>query len=283
MPPLLDKLARAQLGNSMRVIQPSQFDLDSWNGRLLCFEAPEPHEIYAMAIDPGGGVGGDRTVCQVLKLGTIKHPDVQVAELACDFMDPVDFASVANTIGRWYADPDGTEAFCTVETNFHAGETILSELRYRWDYSNFYIRRTVDRLTSTYTNIVGWSTNKASRPKLIARGLHALQYGDLVIRSPHLVDEMSDFRQDHFDDKPEARRSRHDDRIMALLMCYYGAHEDEWLNGVDIGELRRATSVAETIIEAKAPDTRKIDYQSRPVKLADINADWENRFFAEID
>lgn len=283
----LDKLKAAHLGVEMKVITPSEFDLEAWNGRMLTFEPPEPGELYALGVDPAEGVRGDRSVCQVIKLGNMKHPDVQVAEFACDFLDPVDFAQVVNSIGRFYSGPDGEEAFLTLETNAPCGDSMIGELRFKLDYGNLYIRRSYDKLNSTYTNTFGWSTNKASRPKLIARGLHALQYGDLLVNSPYLLDEMSDFRRDKFDEKPEARTGRHDDRIMSILMGYYGSHEDEWLGGDDIGEQRRASQRVDDIIEEKAVEVigaaARPDYQNRQITMKDMYSDWENRFFNEID
>ena len=278
----LEKLKNANLGVNMKVIEASQYDWESWNGRMLCFEPPEPGEIYALGVDPAEGVRLDRSVCQVLKLGNMKHPDIQVAEFACDYLDPVDFAAVVDAIGRFYCDPDGTEAFLTLEVNAPCGDTMMSDLRFRLDYGNLYIRRSYDKVNSTYTNTYGWSTNKASRPKLIARGLHALTYGDLVINSPYLLDEMSDFRRDRFDEKPEARVGRHDDRLMALLMCYYGAHDDEWLSGEDIGEQRRAAEKAGQIIEViaeKAEPGRKVSFQNRPITAKQAMLEWEDAMF----
>lgn len=282
----LEKLKTANLGVDMRVIKPSEYDWEPWNGRMLIYEPPEAGEYYALGVDPAEGVRADRSVCQVLKIGNLKHPDVQVAEFACDFLDPVDFAAAVNSIGRFYADPDGTEAFCTIEINAPCGDTMVSDLRMRLDYSNLFIRKNYDRVANLYTNSYGFSTNKATRPKLIARGLHALTYNDLIIYSPYLLDEMSDFRRDRFDEKPEARRDRHDDRIMALLLAYYGAHDEEWLSGEDVAEQRRATDKAKDTMEVHAEVAqpgRKVDYQARAMTYRQMMGEWEDNFFEEVD
>lgn len=271
----LSKLAAANLGTDMKIIELSAYDYEGWNGRLLIFEPPAAGEVYALGIDPAEGIRGDRSVCQVIKTGTIKHPDVQVGEFACDFLDPVDFAAVINTIGHFYCDPDGSEAFCTIEANAPCGDTMISDLRLRLDYTNLFIRKSYDKINNLYTNTYGWSTNKASRPKLIARGLHALTYGDLIINSPYLLDEMSDFRRDKFDEKPEARAGRHDDRLMALLIGYYGVHDEEWISGDDLAEQRRAQQKADIKaadtdipVEDTVPERRAVDYQRRPISYS---------------
>lgn len=276
------------LGAGMKIVEDSQYSLDSWNGRMLCFEAPIAGETYIMGVDPAEGVRGDRSCAQVIKMGTMHHPDIQVAEFTCDFLDPVDFAAVIKYIGEFYADSDGNECFCTIETNAPCGDTMVSDLRLRLDYSSLYIRKSLDRINGLYTNTYGWSTNKSTRPKLIARGLHAMNYGDLIVSSAYLLDEMSDFKRDKFDEKPEARRGRHDDRLMALLLAYYGGHEDEWLSGDDLAEQRRAQlrveSLRETMVELDQPEPvkrRVSDYQSRPLTYKQMMFEAEESIFGD--
>src|SRR4026209_1912563 len=81
-----------------------EYDFDFWNGRLLIWEPPERGEMYAIGVDPAEGVGQDRSVCEVIKVGNLQHPDIQVAEFASDYLDPIFFADVVNTIGRFYCD-----------------------------------------------------------------------------------------------------------------------------------------------------------------------------------
>lgn len=279
------------LGTDMRIIQVSEFDREPWNGRLMCWEAPEPGELYTIGVDPAEGVREDRSCAQILKLGTMKHPDIQVAEFTCDFLDPVDFSAIIKKIGEFYADPDGTEAFCTIEVNAPCGDTMVSDLRMRHGYTNLFIRKSYDKINNIYTNTYGWSTNKATRPKLIARGLHALTYGDLIINSPYLLDEMSDFKRDRFDEKPEARRGKRDDRIMALLIAYYGAHDEEWISGDDLAEQRRANLRVEEAQKAvqpveevetpSVPERKQKDYQSRPISFKRMMDEANEELFRE--
>jgi hypothetical protein len=281
----------AHLGTNMKIIDLKSNDWDFWCGRLLIYKAPEPGKVYWLGVDPAEGVRGDRSVCQVGMFGDMQHPDEQVAEFACDFLDPVDFASIVDSIGRLYADPDGTEAFLTLEINAPCGDTMCSDLRYRLDYGNLFIRKSYDKINNMYTNTYGWSTNKSTRPKIIARGVHALQYGDLIINSPFLIDEMSDFKRDRFDEKPEARKSSHDDRVMALLLGYYGAHDEEWLAGEDLAEQRRSQlkqraieqelqSVgAHVAPEIIPPARRGVDYQSRAISFNKMQSEAEESLF----
>lgn len=218
----------------------SQYDYEYWNGRLLVWEEPMRGCEYGIGIDTGEGVKKDRSVCQVIRKGDYQRPDEQVAEFASDFLDPIDFAGMANLIGRFYSEDDGTEAFCTIETNNPAGAAVLNTMRSKLDYTNFFIRKDYEKRENLYTTKYGWHTTRHNRGLIIARGLHAFQYGDLVVNSHFCLDEMADFESNH--DLAQARVKRgkgHDDRIMSLLIGYWGMHDDEWLAGEDIGEQRR--------------------------------------------
>lgn len=257
-----------QPGMGMKVLNDiSEYDYQWENGRMLVWEAPEGREQYALGVDPAEGVGADRSVCEVIKLGNLEHPSVQVAEFCCDFLDPVDFSSIVATIGRFYSS-GGEEAFCTVEVNAPCGDTMVTDLRTRHDYANLYIWKQYDRINNVFTNKYGWWTNRTSRPKLIARGLHAFANGDLIVNSPFLLDEMGDFERDHFIAKAKAAHGRHDDRIMALLIAYWGAFDESWLNGEDIDEERRMYQKAKGMQREQAVAVaakKRVDFQNRPV------------------
>ena len=283
MPSVLDSLIKPGMGMKL-IPEISAFDWDYWNGRLLIWEAPRRNAHYALGVDPAEGVGADRSVCEVIKLGTLEYPDEQVAEFACDFMDPVDFASVVNTIGQFYTEDDGTEAFCTVECNAPCGDTMVNDLRSRWSYGNLFIKKEYDKRENLFTNKIGWWTNKTTRPKIIARGLHAFSYGDLIINSPFLLDEMGDFERDHFVAKAKASYGHHDDRIMALLIGYWGGHDDEWLSGEDIGEQRRLLSLAkytqqEIIEQQPIPGPKRPDFQNQAISFKEMWANAEEELF----
>lgn len=280
----IDKLIKP--GMSMHLIpEISEYDWEYWNGRLLIWEAPEKGEEYIIGIDTGEGVKKDRSVCQVIKKGNLLHPDVQVAEFASDFLDPIDFSDCVNTIGRFYCETDGTEAFCTIETNNPAGASVLNTLRSKLDYSNFFIRKDYEKRENLFTTKYGWHTTRHNRGLIIARGLHALQYGDLVLNSPFLLDEMADFESNHDLALARVKRGKgHDDRVMALLVGYFGGHDDEWLAGEDIGEMRRlrqAAGTAQQEIIEQVDGPKKADYQNQPIsmrKMLDHVDDWMGEY-----
>lgn len=272
--------ALIQPGMAMKVIEQSSYDLDPWNGRLLIWEPPTAGEEYIIGIDTSEGVKKDRSVCEVILRGNLHHPDVQVAEFACDFLDPVDFAAVVNMVGRFYSDPDGTEAFCTIETNNPAGSSVLNSLRTKHDYSNLFIRKDYEKRENLFTTKLGWHTTRHNRGLIIARGLHALSYGDLLVNSHYLLDEMGDFESNHDLAQAKARGSKaHDDRVMAILVGYFGGHDDEWIGGDDIAEQRRLREAAGQIQQTLAVESqnpKKPDWQSSPVTYRKMMEDAES-------
>lgn len=249
------------------------YDYDWWNGRLLIWEPPTFGERYVLGVDVAEGVGQDRTVVEVLRVGTTERPDEQVAEFATDHHNPIEMVPIVNTIGRFYKDQGGEEALAVVECNTIGGQELQLALRTQHDYSNLFIWKVYDKRENLYTSKLGWWTNKSTRPKLIVRGLHAMERGDLIINSSFLLDEMEDFERDHFLAKAKARFGRHDDRVLALLMAHVGAHDDEWLAGEDVAEERRLLTLAgrkEKITEEK--QGRKATYQNTPITYEEMLA-----------
>ena len=273
-----------QPGMGMAVIKElSLYDYDAWNGRLLMWEAPEPGELYALGVDPAEGVGGDRSVCEVIKVGNLVHPDVQVAEFACDFLDPVDFASVVKAIGQLYRDSHGEEALCTLEINAPCGQSAIQVLQGKLGYSNLFIWKRYDRIRNIMTNSYGWWTNRTTRPMIIARGLHAFGYGDLLINSTFLLGEMQDFEREHHMARASAKRGKHDDRLMAMLIGYWGAHDEEWMAGEDVAEERRLRESGGELQQKIVEKTNqpKADYWNQPIKSDDMWARAEENLFHE--
>lgn len=279
----LQRLMRPGWG--MSVVEPNESELEWWNGRLLIFEPPEVREEYVLGVDPGLGVGQDRSVCQVIKIGTLDHPAVQVAEFASDFLDPTDFASVLNVVGRFYAKGED-EALAVIEANADCGDTMITDLQMRFDYSNIYIRKAYDRVTNLQTNKYGWWTDKHSRPKIIARGSHAFYNGDLVVNSLYTIDEMSDFKKDYNTGKEKAKSGAHDDRIMALLIGYWGGNDENWLNGEDIDEARRQHTYAKSIQAQQIEESvekKRGDYQGRPMSYKSMMQEADSRLLEDYE
>ena len=258
---------------------PGEFDLNYWNGRLLVYEDPDPTAIYVVGVDPAGGKGGDRSVIQVIRAGDRYRPDSQVAEFASDFHGPHDLAPVAALVGRLYGDGAGDEAMMIVECNGEFGDSCLFDLRSRMAYGNL-LWKIYDKTKNLHTSRLGWWTTPSTRPKLIARGHHALVNGDLLIQSEFLLDELEDFQGDLFMSKAQALSGRHDDRVMAMLMAYWAAHDNEWIAGVDTASERKRLQAAGKLEKAEeAVASQKPSWQNTAVTYKDMMEKWDEEAF----
>jgi hypothetical protein len=259
---------------------PGEFDLNYWNGRLLVYEDPDPTAIYVVGVDPAGGKGGDRSVIQVIRVGDRYRPDSQVAEFASDFHGPHDLAPVAALVGRLYGDGAGDEAMMIVECNGEFGDSCLFDLRSRMAYGNLFVWKIYDKTKNLHTSRLGWWTTPSTRPKLIARGHHALVNGDLLIQSEFLLDELEDFQGDLFMSKAQALSGRHDDRVMAMLMAYWAAHDNEWIAGVDTASERKRLQAAGKLEKAEeAVASQKPSWQNTAVTYKDMMERWDEEAF----
>lgn len=246
--------------------------VDSWNGRLLMFEAPRDGFNYALGVDVAEGVGKDRSVVQVLRLGTLYEPDEQVAEFASDWHTTQQLVALIETIGTFYRGDDGLSALAVIEVT-GPGLDVCSDLQGK-GYDNVYERRVYDKADDTYLNKIGWSTNRTSRQRLLQRSIHAFSLQDLVINSPHLFDEMQDFTTDQLKAKAQAKAGRHDDRVMALMIGYVGGHDEEWLSGDDIATDRRLLRKKNQPILTAAGKLVRKDWQNMPITAAEMRAAW---------
>lgn len=245
---------------------------DSWNGRLLVYEPPRDGFNYAIGVDVAEGVGADRSVCSVLRLGTLDDDDLQVAEWACDCRTTKELGQVAETLGHFYQGKDGLPALLVIEIT-GPGLDVLSDLA-GINYNNLYERRVYDKRDGTTTNKLGWSTNRTSRPRMLQRVLYALQQGDLTLNSPHLLDEMQDFTTDSTLAKARAKSGRHDDRVMAMMLAFCGGHDDEWLSGEDVAADRRLKRRRLKPVLTSAGKVVKKDYQNTALTYAEMKALW---------
>lgn len=259
--------------------RPQHDDYFYWNGRLLIYEFPNDKARYVLGVDPAQGLGADRSVVQVLRVGTVERPDIQVAEFASDRHGPVDLAEIAAAIGRMYGGVED-EALAVVELNSAGGgNTCQSDMRFKWGYGNLYVRKREVQLDAGYAPQFGWTSTPAKRRQLVYRGIQAFNSGDLVVNSPHTIEEMRDFQPEMSDAIAQAASGKKDDRVMGLFMAYLGAHEDEWMSGENVSRQRRvltATRQARSNEQVVEETPIRRDWQNTPVTFEDMMASWDD-------
>lgn len=260
-----------------RLDRPQHDDYHYWNGRLLVYEWPKRAK-YVIGVDPAQGLGADRSVVQVLKVGTSEYADTQVAEFASDMHGPVDLAEIAAAIGRMYSGEED-EALAIVELNSAGGgNTCQSDMRFKWGYNNLYVRKKEVQLEAGFATQFGWTSTPVKRRQIVYRGIQAFNAGDLLVNSPHLIEEMRDFQPEQSDAIAAASSGKHDDRVMALFMAHLAAHEDEWMSGDNVSRQRRILTAARTARSNESDETPaapRRDWQNTAISLDDMMSAWD--------
>lgn len=168
-------------------------DLADPNGCLLMFEGPIKGQEYYLGVDVGGGLGLSNSVVHVLKKGTKKDFEMQVAEYACNYLKPNEFAAVVSEIGRMYWDHYlEMPAVCNVESNNygeHTIHTLLEELR----YENLFQEVQTLHIKRKESPVFGSKVTGKTRTRLVMLGETRLKTGRWVIHSPYFIGEMAGF------------------------------------------------------------------------------------------
>ena len=198
---------------------------------LQVWERPRRGHRYILGADVSDGLGKDRSVCDVLRMGTIDEPEEQVAQYVSDTITPKAFAYIIQSIGNLYKWPDGREAMAAIECNTH-GLSVQDTLQLHLGYRNFYIWEVLDQADpqKRFTTRMGWMTTPRTRPILLDQfhnGIVSLDpltgFSDLRINSTLTIDELRDFQTEGALWEAEAARGAHDDCIIGLAIAHFVA------------------------------------------------------------
>ncbi len=196
---------------------------------LQIWEPPRRGQRYVLGVDVGDGLGQDRSVCDVFRVGTIERVEEQVAQFLSDRTPPAAFAYVVDAIGRLYRWPDGREALAAIECNNH-GLSVQDTLQLHMGYQHFYIWEVLDQAdpAKRFTTRMGWVTTPRTRPLLLDQfytGVTTLDplsgFSDCRINSTFTLEEMRDFQTEGALWEAEAARGAHDDCIIAAGIAHY--------------------------------------------------------------
>jgi hypothetical protein len=198
---------------------------------LQIWQLPRRGHRYILGADISDGLGQDRSVCDVIRVGTITEPEEQVAQFITDDAGPKEFAYILDAIGHLYTWPDGREAMAAIECNNH-GLSCQDTLQLHLGYRHFYIWEVLDQAdpAKRWTTRMGWVTTPKTRPILLDQFHTAVTaidpitgFSELRINSQFTLDEMRDFRTDGALWEAEAAKGAHDDCIIAGGIGHYVA------------------------------------------------------------
>jgi hypothetical protein len=266
---------------------------DEARGYIWLFEAPVHNATYVVGVDPAMGIPGwDRTVrmddatkdnsaIEVFRIGKkevevedeagkkklMSIPvDYQVAEYA----GPVDFentAAMVNALGRLYRGNGRMGvAHTIIEIYPGPGWMVEKQLISKYGYLNFYQPKYVNTLMPTIAGKgIGWSASRQSVQDLWVLGSRRIGNKNVVIRSPWLWDEMRTTDPRFFGQMAEARPGFHDDRLRAMMLSLWAAHDFS-------AQIRVET---ETTIEKNA---RPVSWQMSDMSATTLKDEMERRF-----
>lgn len=200
--------------------------------RLLVYEHPRPDAFYSIGVDPGTGVGGDRTPIIVTETGRDEFPDIQVAEFACDDISNVEIyvwvAAIAAYYGQYMED---SQPRIVIEQRRKYGDSCYHALKLH-GFRNHHKFREYDKRTlrpiESSNQREGWFTNAWSRPLLLSMFKYAVDNGWFQVNSRWLLEEIEGFEQKFTESgatRMDHMQGKHDDRIFAAAMSYFTLHD----------------------------------------------------------
>lgn len=236
---------------------------------LQIWQLPRKGHRYILGVDVGDGLGQDRSVVDVFRMGTIEECEEQVAQFISDSVAPRQLAGVVDAIGHLYKWPDGREALAAIECNNH-GLSTQDTLQLHLGYRNFYIWEVLDQAdpAKRWTTKMGWVTTARTRPILLDQfytGVTTIDpisgYSDCRINSPFTLDEMRDFKTDGALWEAEAAKGAHDDCIIAGGIAHYVCWRMQGGEQEPLADRRRRRQ-EEELNRLRAGQTGKVDFRN---------------------
>lgn len=201
--------------------------------KLIVYERPIKGARYSIGVDPGTGVGGDRTAICIVKTGYDAFPDVQVAEFASDDIGNTEIFAYVAAIAAWYGqfyDEDSTVRII-IEQKRKYGDSCYHALKLH-GFKNHHKFRMYDKKTLRERASVnpreGWFTNEWSRPMLLDTFKNAVNNSWFKVNSRWLLGEMEGHEQrvtEGGKTRADHASGKHDDRLFAAAMAHFTLHD----------------------------------------------------------
>lgn len=175
-------------------------------GHVEVWKAPEYGKYYVIGADVAEGlVLGDYSVAVVL------DDDGDIAAVWRGHIDPDLFGEELVKLARLY-----NEAYIGVEVNNHGRTTLKTIIDA--DYLNIYYSKTIDKITDSITQKVGWETNQKTKRHMIDTLAKWIREKWLGIKWKTLINELITYV---IDDKglTNAQKGCFDDTVMALAIA----------------------------------------------------------------
>lgn len=183
---------------------------------ITLFREPEPNEHIVIAGDPAEGgdnstfVAVSKQYADVIMVGKSKEESSQLGH-------------TLNHIGLWFHKRTNVFPTIAVEKNMGAATLyVLKSLNYPRLYKmpNSFTKSDVPDSGQPHEEQYGWSTNVATRPKMLDDLALAIRQRVIKIPSKQVIDELYTFIRNEKTGKPEGDVGSNDDLVIALAISW---------------------------------------------------------------
>lgn len=178
---------------------------------IKLYREPQPGELIVIGADPAEG--GDYCAAQVIS----KKQADQVMTFHAR-IDSAQFGHELNKIGKYIHMKTGEYPMIAVERN--VGMATINVLQTH-NYPKLFRMKTIGDIDQhEITDRIGWSTNTATRPKMLDELSLALKQQAIGIFDMETIKELMSFIRNERTGKAEAAVGSHDDLVMALAIAW---------------------------------------------------------------
>lgn len=245
-------------------------------GKFIIWEAPRSDSIYTIGVDASHSLDdkSDFAAVEVIRVGNRQRADEQVAEW-CGRISPFDLTAIVEVAGNIYKDKEsGLPAMVAVECNPGSPGIVTQVELQRRGYPHFYVMHRPTSYEGGWLKEFGWWTTPSTRPLLTEMGVEYIKKGHLLINSPFVVEEMSSFvnigldrGKKHLEHAP----GYHDDRLFALFIALYCAHD----NDREVMADERLKAAERRLAEARGEVKKKPSLQELGLPYEECMRIWE--------
>ena len=134
---------------------------------LRIWEHPKKGFNYTIPVDPSAGIGRDHSALEILRIGKLREPDTQVAQLYSRWLPAAELPPFCQALGIYYGkmmEPIA-EAYLCPETQISTGDFIVHQLN-KEGYTNIHRMRRYDMApkSGSIPNRLGWATGVVVPP-----------------------------------------------------------------------------------------------------------------------
>jgi hypothetical protein len=205
---------------------------DRFRGDLFwqVWERPKPKGQYVIVVDPASGEENTDREPDFSAVQILDHlTGLQVAQLhsraESDLLSEQVFLAAV-----WFSTTDGESRkvrfrpLVAVEVTGGYGDAVRDRVWKDYGWPSMYSRTPTDRLRERTSDLVGWSTNRGTKPLLKDTLTEELRDGTDGIRSLELLKEAEGYTRGKRGDL-KASGAGHDDLLMAWMIAKYIARE----------------------------------------------------------